>query len=95
MKQTEPAQVFEQVLLSHADMCFSVALALTRDPEQAQELARQVLTGAWRLRNSARGREDVKKKLLTALRRRYQKDCLGVRTVVNGAAFAGAGVTCV
>lgn len=73
-KQAEPAEVFEQVLLSHAEMCYSVALALTRNPERAQELARQVLTGAWHLRDSAQSRDNIKKKLLTALRQRFLQD---------------------
>jgi DNA-directed RNA polymerase specialized sigma24 family protein len=87
-KQTEPAEVFEQVLLSHAEMCYSVALALTRNPEHAQELARRILTGAWQLRDSAAGRKDIKMKLLAALRKRYLKDRCEARAVDNEAAFA-------
>ena len=88
MKQAEQADIFEQALLSHAEMCYSVALALTHDPKRAQELARRVLTGAWQLRNSANGREDIKRKLLTALRRRHLKDCIAIRADENKMALA-------
>ncbi len=89
----EQAEAFEQVLLAHAEMCYSVALALTRDPEQAQELAGRVLTRAWCLRNSARGRESIKTKLLTALRGKYLKDRLDAGAAGNEAGFAEAGMT--
>jgi len=88
INQAEVVQVFEQVLLSHAEMCFSVALALTHDPERAQDLARHVLTGAWQQRDSENGRDDIKKKLLTALRKRYLNDCCEIRGNRNEAAFA-------
>ena len=71
MKQAEQAETFEQVLLSHVEMCYSVALALTRDPYDARDLTRDVVTWAWHLRDSADGKMGIKVKLLTALRERF------------------------
>lgn len=74
MKQAEQADAFEQVLLSHTEMCYSVAFALTRNPVRARNLTRNVLTWAWHLRRSADSGKDIKKKLLTALRETFLKD---------------------
>ena len=71
MKQAARAEAFEQVLLSYAEMCYSVAFALTRNPDRAQDLARHALTSAWRLRNGADGEKNVKRKLLEVLRERF------------------------
>jgi hypothetical protein len=62
---------FEQVLLSYAEMCYSVAVALTGNPHRAQDLARHVLTQAWHLRDRADGGKDIKKKLQEALRKQF------------------------
>lgn len=43
LKQTQQADRFGQLLLSHVDMCYSVALALTRNPYDARNLSREVL----------------------------------------------------
>ncbi len=72
---------FEQALLSHTKRCYSAALALTRNPDRAQNMARHVITEAWQLRDSANGGHDIKKRLLTALRKEYLKDQLDVRAV--------------
>jgi len=74
MKQAEQVEAFEQVLLSYTEMCYSVALALTRNPDRAQDLTRNVLMWAWHLRGSADGEKDIKKKLLIALRKTFLKD---------------------
>lgn len=71
MKQAEHAKAFEEILVSYAEMCYSVAFALTRNPHRAQDLARHVLTWAWHLRDSADGGKDIEKKLLKALRDRF------------------------
>ena len=76
--QTEQAEAFEGVLLSYAEMCYSVAFALTRNPERAQDLARHVLTWAWGRRDSADGQKDIKRKLLEVLRERFLQDYRGV-----------------
>jgi len=89
MKQARLAETFEQVLLSHAEMCYSVALALTRNPHRAQDLARHVLTWAWHLRDSADGEKDIKKKLLEVLRERFlQYYCQVPCSLRNEAALA-------
>jgi DNA-directed RNA polymerase specialized sigma24 family protein len=74
MKQTEQVDTFEQVLLSYTEMCYSVALALTRNPGRAQNLTRNVLTWAWHLRGSTDGEKNIKKKLLIAMRKTFLKD---------------------
>ena len=62
---------FERVLLSHVEMCYSVALALTHNPSAACNLTRDVLAWAWNLRDSAGFKTGIKMKLLTALRERF------------------------
>jgi len=74
MNQLQQAEAFEQTLLSYAEMCYSVAFALTSDPTQAQDLARDVLTRAWRLCDRMDGKKDIKKKLLRELRKRFLQD---------------------
>jgi DNA-directed RNA polymerase specialized sigma24 family protein len=88
MKQVEQVEVFEKALLSHTEMCFSVAFALTHNPNRAEDLARRVLTEAWRLRGSADGGHGIKKKLLTALLKGYLNDCLEASAFENEAANA-------
>jgi len=65
----------EQVLLSHVEMCYSVALALTRDPILGQRLARATLLWAWQ-RQATTGDlgGDVKMVLLRELRSRFLRD---------------------
>lgn len=66
----------EQVLLSHVDLCYSVALALTRDPASGQRLARATLLWAWQrqMETGPLGGGDVKMALLRDLRSRFLKD---------------------
>ena len=71
MKQTQEADRFEQLLLTYVEMCYSVALALTRNPYDAQDLARAVVIAAWHLRGNAGARTNIKMKLLTALREEF------------------------
>jgi len=71
MKQTIQSDHFGQLLLSHVDMCYSVALALTRNPYDARELSREVLIKAWYLRGNVRAQTSIKMKLLTALREEF------------------------
>lgn len=73
-QQKEQAHAFERILLSYAEMCYSVALALTGDPKQAQELARDVLTRAWKVCARAEDKKDIKKKLLKELRKQFLKN---------------------
>ena len=89
VKQAKRAEAFEQVLLSYAEMCYSVALALTRNPRRAQNLARYVLTWAWHLRESADAENGIKKKLLKVLRERFlQYYCQVPRMPRNEAVLA-------
>lgn len=95
MKQTEQLKAFEQVLLSHTEMCYSVALALTRNPDRARDLTRNVLTWAWHLRSSADGEKDVKKKLLIALRKGFLKNYLQAPCGFENEAMRGENTICV
>ncbi len=70
MRKPDPAESFEQILLDHVGMCYSVALTLTRDAYDARELTQEVVTWAWHLRGTANGTTGIKMKLLTALRER-------------------------
>ena len=89
MKQAEHAKGFEEVLISYAEMCYSVAFALTRNPDRAQDLARHVLTWAWHLRDSADGEKGIKRKLLKVLRERFlQYYCQVPCSLRNEAALA-------
>lgn len=62
---------FEQVLLSHVGMCYSVALALTRNPNRAAELSKEVLSRAWQCNAGAWDANSLKMALLSELRARY------------------------
>jgi hypothetical protein len=85
----------EQVLLSHVEMCYSVALALTRNPILGQRLARATLLWAWQNQAAAGelGRGDVKMALLRELRSRFLKEyhpaCSPGAGQTDSVAFAG------
>lgn len=64
---------FEQVLLSNAEMCYSVALALTRNPGRALALAKETLLWAWHLDGGEWDAGGIKRKLLSELRGRYMR----------------------
>jgi len=74
MKKEKHAESFERILLSYAEMCYSVALTLTNDSEQAQDLARGVLTQAWQVCDHGESRKNIKKKLLKELRKQFLQD---------------------
>jgi DNA-directed RNA polymerase specialized sigma24 family protein len=67
----EHPDIYKNALLSNADLCYSVAFTLTRDPDSAHDLARDVLDWAWSLRSSRDASANLKSKLLTMLRRTY------------------------
>lgn len=71
MNTTNQTEAFEEVLLSYTELCYSVALRLTRDPDRAQGLARYTLAWAWQERNKADGTIDIKQKLLQSMRERF------------------------
>jgi hypothetical protein len=71
MNEAKRTEDFEQMLLSHTEMCFSVALALTRNREDARDLARETLAWAWRRRGAAGGPGCIKADLLKELRRGF------------------------
>ncbi len=73
MKQLEPWETYEEDLLSYAEMCYSVAFALTHNTEDARALAQEVLIWAWHLRGSMNSRKDIKKNLLIKLRKKFLK----------------------
>ena len=71
MKQAKQVENFELVLLSYVDLCYAVALALTRNQDDACNLTRDVMTWAWNLRDSSDSKTGMKMRLLTALRERF------------------------
>lgn len=87
----------EQMLLSHVEMCYSVALALTRDPILGQRLARATLLWAWQRQATAGalGGGDIKMALLREMRSRFLKDyypvCAPAPRRTESAAFSGDG----
>ncbi len=62
---------FERTLLSHVDLCYSVALALTHNPDRAAALAKETLSWAWQHNGGAWDRDSIKRVLLRELRDRY------------------------
>ena len=95
VKQAKRAEAFEQVLLSYAEMCYSVALALTRNPRRAQNLARYVLTWAWHLRDSAHSKKDIKRKLLEVLRERFLQHYCRVPCSLRNGSTPGEDTICI
>lgn len=79
MIQAEHTEAYEQVLLSYTAMCYSVALALTRNPVDAQCLTRDVLIEIWHLNDHEHSKSDIKKKLLTTMREKFKGDYLETR----------------
>ncbi len=74
MNKEHLTENFEQVLLSYTEMCYSVALALTRNPVHARDLTRNVLTWAWHGCDRRADTRTIKAKLLTVLRETYLQE---------------------
>lgn len=74
MTQAEHTEAFEKALLSYAEMCYSVALTLTRNPVDARYLTRDVLVETWHLNDYAYDKKNIKKRLLTMLRAKFKED---------------------
>lgn len=71
MPQAFTSESFENALSSHIEMCYAVAVALTRDPVTASQLTRDVITSAWHHRQRAAQATSIKKWLLTTLRETF------------------------
>lgn len=71
LKQKKQTEAFETVLLSHVDMCYAVALALTHDPDDARNLTREVLEWAWNLLNRADPDRTIKTQLLIMMHTKF------------------------
>jgi DNA-directed RNA polymerase specialized sigma24 family protein len=72
--QAKQVEEFEQTLLSYAEMCFSVALTLTRNPVDAHYLTRDVLIAIWHRNDHTYDKKNIKKSLLTMLRAKFKED---------------------
>ena len=70
---------FEQTLLFHVELCYSVAFALTRDPDRALVLAKETLQWAWQRGERMADTGSLKMSLLSELRGRYRRNCRAVR----------------
>ena len=82
MLQTDRAQEFEQALLAHVKLCYTVASGLTGNAADARRLTREVLSRAWRLRAELwTDREPaIKAYLLSAVREQYLREYRHVGT---------------
>lgn len=80
---------FEQTLLSYVEMCYAVALALTRNPEDARNLTREALLCVWHLRDRADAQKSIKETLLKVLRERFLQYYRHTPTLENQAVLAG------
>lgn len=67
------ANELEWILLSYAELCYSVSLALTHNPGNARELSENVLTWAWHRYRHDVDKAVTKQMLLNRLRERYLK----------------------
>ena len=67
MNQARQAEIFEQILVSYVEMCYSMSLVLTQNHEEARNLERHTLTWMCNLLDSEDGRTEIKRKLLKAL----------------------------
>lgn len=79
---------FEQTLLSYVEMCYGVALALTRNPEDARNLTRETLVCVWHLRDRADAQSRIKETLLKVLRERFLQFYRHTPTLRNQAVLA-------
>ena len=77
---------FERELLSHVDLCYSVALALTHNPNRAVALVKETLQWACQRQKGAWDEDTMKMTLLRDLRARYLRSG---RTVHNRTACGG------
>ena len=78
---------FEQALLSNVELCYSVAMALTHNPNQASALAKETLLRAWQGDNDGVWDVDtIKMRLLREMRDRYRRQTRALR---NRLASAG------
>jgi DNA-directed RNA polymerase specialized sigma24 family protein len=92
IKQDKHTEAFEQLLLSYSEMCYSVALALTHNPEDAGDLTREVLICAWHRRDADDATIGIKSQLLTALRKSFLHDyCRSTRIRAKDAASITSG----
>jgi len=64
-------ETYERALLDHVPLCYSVALALTRNPADAHSLAREAILAAWQSRNASESLETIKNRLLSIVRRLF------------------------
>jgi DNA-directed RNA polymerase specialized sigma24 family protein len=73
-------------------MCYGVACNLTRNSADASDLTRKVLIEAWHRREKADAMMDIKGKLLTAVRKRFQQDYCPVPRHLERNSLCGEGM---
>jgi hypothetical protein len=73
MEKNNQAQDFEQVVSDYVEMCYRIALTLTRNPDDAQTLALNTLITTCHRYPQPGSTVGIKTILLTALRERYLK----------------------
>jgi hypothetical protein len=65
----------EQAVLLHLELCYSVALLLTRDVNRALALTKDTLLWAFQRKDGALDSDAMKRALMSELRDRYVRDC--------------------
>lgn len=73
-KGEERSPAFDELVLSHLDMMYAVALKLTRNPNDAQDLTQATLLKALRFHNKFKEGTYIKAWLLTILRNTFIND---------------------
>jgi hypothetical protein len=71
LETPETSADFERQLLAHVELCYSVALELTRDFRRAEELSRDTLLWAWQNQWDLSDAAAIKMTLLRELRCRF------------------------
>jgi len=67
-------EIFDQVLLSCEELCYSVAYALSGDQDNVRDLEREILKWVWDLLDSEDGRIEIKRRIIKVLHKRFMQD---------------------
>ncbi len=71
MDEQQSMDPFEQQLIEHVETLYHVALKLTKNPRDAEEVTRTALLQAWQWRSELENRHPLKGELLKLLRRTF------------------------
>lgn len=71
VEQIEASEPFEQAVSEHMDLFYALALRLTRNPADAQDLLQEALMRAWRFRDRYRPGSYFKAWMITIIRNTF------------------------